>query len=192
MPNSMSIDPDARRIMQELRTRWGAVRHCPEDEHAQRKTFIESNIQPFLHRSDASDEEQPVSFDQLEAFRTQLRSIKREKWGLLQDDAEDTEEFGYQETTGTQAKRRELLLEIATEQFRSGILSWLTSVNPQNEFSSSSLEELEEIERQTRYRLKVISVVQLAMERELDAIEKEVRAKRYPEPVAGNSGETGR
>lgn len=165
--------------MKDLRKQWGAVRYAQGDEQTQRKLFLDSNISPFFEPEEGQDLEGSIRLEQMESFRSHLRSIQQEKWSILQTE-EDSEVMGQEapDDANLHAKRQELLGEIATEQFRSGMLSWLTSVNPENALSSSSLEELEEIEHQTKYRLKVLEVVQLAMEQELDAIEKEIRAKR--------------
>ncbi len=166
----------SRDIIKTLRARWGTMRYGQTDEQAQRKQFLETNIQPFFPQQDTDQQESPIRLEQLEEFRAHMRAIQRKKWSLLQTNDEESDQT--EKDPMLHASRQELLGEIATEQFRSGMLSWLTTVQPENALSSTPLEELEEIERQTKYRLRVVEVVQLAMEQELNAIEKEVRAKR--------------
>ena len=79
------------------------------------------------------------------------------------------------------AKRRELLAEIGSEHFRRGMQSWLTSIPADHGLSATPVVELKQIQSEMRYRLKLVKAIVSMMERELDAIEAQIKGKRASE-----------
>jgi hypothetical protein len=130
---------------------------------------------PFLEISDeqldlASRVPTPSHF---RGLVEELRAIRAEKYKILQEPI--SPDAAHQEPN---SKRRDLLAEIASEHFRSGMQSWLTSIAPDHGLSATSIAELQQIQSEMQYRLKLVKVIAAMMEREIETLSSQIEGKR--------------
>ena len=133
---------------------------------------------PFLEISDAQLEgaSRAPTPSHLRALFQELRTIQAEKYKILQEPISDGEE--------TNSQSSDLLAEIASEHFRNGMQSWLTSVAPDYGLCATSVGELEQIRSETQYRLKLVKTVAAMIQREIDALSSQIEGKRALEKAA--------
>lgn len=68
--------------------------------------------------------------------------------------------------------------EVISGHFKSNVFSWLGNVDSELGISSTSIEELENIQKEVRYRHKLLTAMLKSTEKELDNLEVEIRAKK--------------
>jgi hypothetical protein len=154
-----------------MRASWGG----PRKEERKNRADLGQLAWPFLEISDeqldlASRVPTP---SHLRGMVEELRAIRAEKYKILEEpissDAASKE---------PSSKRRELLAEIASEHFRSGMQSWLTSIAPDHGLSATSIAELQQIQSEMQYRLKLVKVIAAMMEREIETLSSQIEGKR--------------
>jgi hypothetical protein len=157
-----------------LQQRWGRDR-AGRGREKKRVGLAESIAWPFFELSD-DDLDLASRIPTLPHLRTlaeELRAIRTEKYGILQEpDSQDSV------SRDSASKRRELLAEIGSEHFRRGMQSWLTSIPADHGLSVTPVDELEQIRSEMQYRLKLLKAMVTMMEREIDAIEAQIKGKR--------------
>jgi hypothetical protein len=171
-----------KKSLARLQERWGRERTGVRTEEKKRLGLAESIAWPFLELSDedldlASRVPMPTHLHNL---ANELRAIRAEKYAVLQEPASKVVV-----SKDAVSKRRELLAEIASEHFRGGMQSWLTGIPPDHGLSATPIVELEQIRSEMQYRLKLVKAVAAMMEREIDAIQSQIKGKRALE--AGGS-----
>ena len=131
---------------------------------------------PFLEISDPQLEgaSRAPTPSHLRALVQELRTIRAEKYKILQEPISE----------GKDSKSSDLLAEIASEHFRNGMQSWLTSVAPDYGLCATSVGELEQIRSETQYRLKLVKAMAAMIQREIDALSSQIEAKRALENAA--------
>ncbi len=167
--------PARKKSLARLQERWGRARAGEEQEKKKRFGLAEAIAWPFLELSDedldlASRTPMP---SHLRSLSEELRAIRAEKYAVLQEPASPDVLSG-----DPKAKRRELLAEIGSEHFRRGLQSWLTSIPADHGLSATPVDELKQIRAEMRYRLKLVKAIVSMMERELDAVEAQIKGKR--------------
>lgn len=154
-----------------MQSRWGRERKDTE------KTSRDSNepvAMPFL---ELSDEDLDLALriptpSHLSGLKDALREMRAERFAELENPAvRDPEK-------APSSKRRELFAEIASEHFRQGMGSWLTSIAPDHGLSATPVEELEKIHEEMLYRLKLVKTIGNLLQREIDALEIQIKARR--------------
>lgn len=155
-----------------MQTRWGRERKDTE------KVSRESNepiAMPFL---ELSDEDLDLALrvptpSHLSGLKDALREMRSERFAELEAPAvRDPDQ------APASSKRRELFAEIASEHFRQGMGSWLTSIPSDHGLSGTPVEELEKIREEMLYRLKLVKTIGNLMQREVDALETQIKARR--------------
>jgi hypothetical protein len=184
--SSMSVIADQyalarRKSLARLRECWGRERTGPQPEEKKRSELAESIASRFLELSDQDLElaSRVPTASHLRNLAEELRAIRAEKYAVLQEPTSDDV------SGGAGSKRRELLTEIASEHFHTGMQSWLTSVAVDHGLSSTPVVELEQVHSEMRYRLKLLQAMVTMTEREIDALEVQIKGKRVLE--AGGS-----
>jgi hypothetical protein len=164
-----------------MQSRWGRERKNTE------KTSRESNEPVALPFLELSDEDLDLALrlptpSHLSGLKDALRELRAERFAELEEPAvRDPEE------QGPSSKRRELFAEIASEHFRQGMGSWLTSIAPDHGLSATPVEELEKIREEMLYRLKLVKAIAAMMQREADALETQIKARRILNAPEENS-----
>jgi hypothetical protein len=162
-------------------SRMRASRGRLRKEEGKNRADLAELAWPFL---EISDEELDLASrvptpSHLRGLAEELRAIRAEKYKILQEpispDAARKE---------PNSKRRDLLAEIASEYFRSGMQSWLTSIAPDHGLSATSIVELEQIQSEMQYRLKLVRVMAAMMEREIETLDCQIEGKRALEKAA--------
>lgn len=101
----------------------------------------------------------------------------RQKQVLLADLASEESEIAESEISDSASlkisgmERQQLLSSILSTDFLQNATQWLSSAPTDPELTSSSLEEIEALYKQSKYRYKVLSVLMDASQKELEAIE---------------------
>lgn len=101
-----------------------------------------------------------------------LREIRQERYAELQDAP------SADAPTAPISKRSELLAEIASDHFRSGMMSWLTSIPVDHGLSATPADELVRIQDELRYRLGLVKAIENMMSREIEGLETQIKARR--------------
>jgi hypothetical protein len=162
-------------------SRMRASRGRLRKEEGKNRADLAELAWPFLEISDeqldlASRVPTP---SHLRAIAEELRAIRAEKYKILQ---EPISSDGARKEPNS--KRRDLLSEIASEHFRSGMQSWLTSIAPDHGLSATPVAELEKIQSEMKYRLKLVKVMAAMMEREIETLDSQIEGKRAWEKAA--------
>lgn len=183
-----AADRAARRraVLAQLQERWGNVRQ-PADEYSKGQlNYLEGYFGPFLEVDTDGLEIPPAALEpseaQIRALLDTLRSQRRDQQHPLQQEQQE----GAAPLTPLQ--RRDIMAEIASAHFRANMQAWLGAVKPEQELSSTPLEELEDAQREARYRLSILKQMIAQSERETDALELQIRAKRAAAAGAAASG----
>lgn len=166
-----------RKSLARLQERWGRERRGPQPEENKRSDLAESIASSFLELADEDLElaSRVPTPSHLRNLAEELRAIRAEKYAVLEEPTSDDV------SGGGGSKRRELLAEIASEHFRTGMQSWLTSIAADHGLSATPVVELEQIHSEMRYRLKLLKAMVTMMEREIDALEVQIKGKRVLE-----------
>jgi hypothetical protein len=106
-----------------------------------------------------------------------LREMRVECFRELKEPAESGAEAQPQPS-----KIQDLLTEIASAHFRTGMGAWLTGVQPDHGFYSTPADELQKTPGELRYRLKLLNATSQMMQREIDALEIQIKARHKLEP----------
>ena len=159
---------DALALLQE---RWGLERKGAEKKGRALEELI---AMPFL---ELSDQELDLALrvptpTHLGHLKDALRALRSERFQELEHPPEP--DSGAKPASA----RRALLAEIASEHFRGGMGSWLTSITPDHGLSSSSAEDLEKIQNELRYRLNLLNNMTILMQREIDSLETQIKTRR--------------
>ena len=166
-----------RDALSRMRALWGGARKDEERKGLELAEFLG----PFLEVADEDPDvaSRAPTASQLRVLTEELRATRAEKYEILQEPLSH-------DGAGTEAgsKRRELLAEIASEHFRSGMHSWLTSIAPDHGLNATSIGELEQIQSEMKYRLKLVEAIAAMMEREIEALNTEIAGKRALEEGA--------
>jgi len=158
-------------VLFRMRASWGKARK----EEAKKRAELAESAGPFL---EVSDEDLDLAArvptpSHLRGMAEELRAIRAEKYKILQ---EPISRDGTAKEPGS--KRRDLLAEIASEHFRSGMQSWLTGIPPDHGLSDTPVGELAQIQSEMRYRLKLVNAMAAMMEREIEALDSQIEGKR--------------
>ena len=162
-------------VLSRMRTSWGDLRREAEKKRAE----LAAPSWPFL---DSSDEDLDLAArvptpSHLHGMVEELRAI----WAEKIQDSPGTDFPRGQINGESDAKRRDLLAEIASQHFRSGMQSWLTGITPDQGLSATPIGELEQIKSEMRYRLKLVNVIAAMTERDIEALDTQIEGKRAPE-----------
>lgn len=168
----MSSSDDQARIMDELRARWGTERK-PEGPNAS-----DPRIAPFLEYVNVADDEDEAAFldpseEQMREFFAAIREARSHKDLHPLQDAPD----GTPREMPTGPTRRELLAEIASEHYRRNVRSWMGGMTMEHQVTSTDIEDLERLLADATYRRKLMKVSLSMLEREIEALEDQVKAQ---------------
>ncbi len=163
--------PDRREALSRLQSRWGRERKGSQKKE---RDSGEPVSMPFL---ELSDEDLDLALriptpSHLSGLKEALRTMRSERFAELQEPAARDPD------AAPSSKRRELFAEIASDHFRAGMGSWLTSITPDHGLSSTPAEELVKIQEELRYRLKLLNAMEGMMQREIDSLETQIKARR--------------
>lgn len=172
--------PARRDALQRIRARWGRER---KGEGKSEHPSDEPIAMPFL---ELSDEDLDLALrlptpTHLAGLKDALRAMRAERFAELEQPA--VRDPDAQPAT---SKRRELLGEIASEHFRHGMGSWLTSIPADHGLSATPVEELEKQKDELLYRLKLLKTITTMMQHEADTLETQIKARRLLDRKEGN------
>jgi hypothetical protein len=102
----------------------------------------------------------------------QAKTIRRD----LKYQVELNPETDYPLLPSSEEKRQDLMGEILSTHFQENIKSWVSSVDPKLELSSTPLAEIEQYQQEVQYRHKLLKVMLDATQKELNEIEIHIRA----------------
>ena len=106
----------------------------------------------------------------------QLRQIQEKRALLKQLEAQAGLESA---TSFASATQQQLIGQLLSEDFLENTRLWLSSTeDPEKEQPSTSVEELEDCQKQVKYRMKVLKVLLAETQGELDYVELQLRAAR--------------
>lgn len=163
--------PVRKEALSRLQSRWGRDRKGAEKKD---RDSGEPISMPFL---ELSDEDLDLALRiptpaHLADLKEALRTMRSERFAELQTPAVRDP------NAAPASKRRELFAEIASDHFRTGMGSWLTSITPDHGLSSTPADELVKIQEELRYRLKLLNAMESMMQREIDSLENQIKARR--------------
>lgn len=163
--------PARKEALSRLQSRWGRERKGSEKKERDPNEPISM---PFF---ELSDEDLDLALriptpSHLSDLKEALRTMRSERFAELQEPAVRNPE------AAPSSKRRELFAEIASDHFRHGMGSWLTSITPDHGLSSTPADELVKIQEELRYRLKLLNAMEGMLEREIDSLENQIKARR--------------
>jgi hypothetical protein len=167
-----------REAMVRMQSRWGQVRNEPGKSGRAEDESVEMAL------LELDDEDLDLALrvptpSHLSELKEALRALRAERFAELREPGDPSQ--------GTASRRRELYEEITSEHFRKGMASWLTSIAPDHGFSATPADELEKIRDEMLYRLRLVKAIAGMMQRELDALENQIRARRTIEARKENS-----
>jgi hypothetical protein len=111
-----------------------------------------------------------------EAFQKLRQILQARRRKAQQDSASGVQEEAL--TRLSARERQQLVSDLLSSQFLDNAFQWLSSAKTGPELSSSSLEEVEAIYQQSRYRYRVLKAMLDESEKELDTIELHLRMMR--------------
>lgn len=169
---------DRKNVLTRLQDRWGRERRGTQKKE---QSPNEPLSMPFL---ELSDEDLDLALRvptpaHLGKLKEALRAIRTERYAELEKPA-----VRDPNAKPASSKRRELLGEIASEHFRNGMGSWLTSITPDHGLSSTPAEELEKIRNELLYRLKLLESITSMMQKEIDGLESQIKTRRDLDALA--------
>jgi hypothetical protein len=162
-----------------MQKRWGLDR---KDTEKPEGGSDEPNEIPFI---ELSDEDLDLALRiptpaHLADLKQALREIRQERYAELQETPDGNT------PAAPPSKRSELLAEIASEHFRAGMISWLTSIPVDHGLSSTPADELVRIQEEMRYRLKLVKAIENMMSREIEGLETQIVARRLLDAKGGD------
>jgi len=163
-------------VLTQLRQRWGTVRQSADEYAKGHLHYLEGYFGPFMEVDTDGLELAPATLEpteaQIRSLLDNLRAQRREQQHPLQLEEQEGA------VPLSPVERRDIMAEITSAHFRANMQTWLGAVNPEHELSSTPLEELEAAQREANYRLGVLKQMVTQSERETDALELQIRAKR--------------
>lgn len=166
-----------------MQSRWGQERKSAEKKERESDEPI---AMPFL---ELSDEDLDLALriptpSHLADLKEALRAMRQERYAELEQPAVRDPDAEAEDAGGS-SKRRELFAEIASDHFKTGMGSWLTSIAPDHGLSSTPADELVKIQDEMRYRLKLLKAMESMMEHEIDSLETQIKARRKLDAEGG-------
>ncbi len=130
-----------------------------------------SKTSKVKERVEKQDQEILAAMERIKAALKARRNRKQK-----QAKEEEEEELTFE---STQVSKRQQLINdaLATDFFRN-TMQWLGSMDSDPEFSSTSVEEMEELKQQAQYRYKALKVMLEETQRELDFIELQIQNRQ--------------
>lgn len=130
-----------------------------------------SKTSKVKERVEKQDQEILAAMERIKAALKARRNRKQQ-----QAKEEEEEELTFE---STQVSKRQQLINdaLATDFFRN-TMQWLGSMDSDPEFSSTSVEEMEELKQQAQYRYKALKVMLEETQRELDFIELQIQNRQ--------------
>lgn len=162
--------PVRLRALERLRTRWG---HDRKPEARPAEGGSEPINTAFLQ---LSDEDLDLALRvptpaHLAGLKDALREMRAERFAALQEPPD-------RDGAEAPVKRRDLYAEIASEHFRTGMASWLTSIAPDHGLSATPADELEKMRDEMLYRLELVQTIARMLQHEADLLENQIKARR--------------
>lgn len=177
--------PPRQQAMERLRTRFGKARWKPSEQERGGTQMLDLFQLSFGQAATEDQTARPIDEADMRRMLDELRQGRRyraadEARNILEpeSDLEETEEEGPPSSKGA---KRQLLAEIVSEHFRSGMHSWLNAVPIDHGLAETSLDELRQLRKEAAYRLKVVQEVARMLEREQSALDVQIRAKETQE-----------
>lgn len=173
-------------VLAQLQQRWGSVRQVA-DEHAKgHLSYLEGYFGPFMEVDTDGLELPPATLEpseaQIRSLLENLRAQRRDhRHPLQQEEQEGAPPLSPE-------LRRDIMAEITSAHFRANMQTWLGAVKAEDELSSTPLEDLELAQREATYRLGVLKQMVVQSERETDALELQIRARRAAAASAPGTG----
>ncbi len=130
-----------------------------------------SRISKVKERVEKQDQEILAAMERIKAALKARRNRKQQ-----QDQEEEEEELTFESTQVS--KRQQLINDALATDFFQNTMQWLGSMDSDPEFSSTSVEEMEELKQQAQYRYKALKVMLEETQRELDFIELQIQNRQ--------------
>jgi len=181
-PNQSHGATRRHQAMAQLRNRFGQARWKPSEQERGGTQMLDLFQLSFGHAAEDGGS-QPIDEADMRRMLDELRLGRRERAG---DEARDILEGSLDEqeperSVDRKDGKRQLLAEIVSEHFRTGMHSWLNAVPIDHGLAETSLDELRQLRKEAAYRLKVVQEVARMLEREQSALDVQIRAKETRE-----------
>jgi hypothetical protein len=138
-------------------------------------------LQKASDRLKEKEEQSSEAVQRLKDMRQRLKQAKQARQAKLQSlETEDLQEEVARESTselpaGKPVKRQQLRQDVLSADFFKSASQWLGTIRSEPHLSSTSLEEIESLYDQAKYRYKVLKILLEDTQRELDGFEAYLR-----------------
>ena len=177
-----------RKTLNQLRARRGGPRRKPDTE---KPAHQQAYFVPLLKSVGSAGRPVDISAEalnqlaldpQMHDLFTGLRTLRRGGPHPLDPGAPPAPTEAAPAPAAAPMDRGRLLQEIGVAHFRTNMQEWLgRKVTPDHDQSTATLADLQHLQQETKYRLKVLKAMVSMTENELDGLLVQIRARQAPE-----------
>jgi len=164
-------------VLAGLRMQFGMTRWTKGSDESAGSHLLDGFLVPFFEVAGSGGEPDEAQMRlMMDAVRTMRNERQEDEIApLLERGAADAEN---EKDTSVAERRRMMLAEVVSEHFRTGMQGWMSSMGPEHGVTETAMDDLERIRDEAHYKVRLVGAVQTMLQRELDAVELQIRAKQ--------------